>query len=84
MKRISHITDITALKNADLPILSITLNTQHNKILPTHLDKKRTEKHISKKQKPFSKQHKQKGIALKKKRFFKNSKRKRALYYEQK
>lgn len=67
MKRISHITDITALKNADLPILSITPNTHHNQIPLTHHNNKRTEKHNIKNQKPFTKQHKQKGIALKKK-----------------
>lgn len=79
MKRTSHITDITALKNADLPILSITPITNHNQIPLTHHNNKRTEKHTTKNQKPFSKQHKQKGIALKKKRFFKNSKSKTSL-----
>lgn len=48
MKRISHITDITALKNADLPILSITPNTHHNQIPLTHHNNKSTEKHTKK------------------------------------
>lgn len=56
MKRISHITDITALKNAALTILSITPNTHHNQIPLTHHNNKRTEKHTTKNQKPFSKQ----------------------------
>lgn len=42
MKRISHITHTTALKNAALTILSITPNTHHNQIPPTQLNKKRT------------------------------------------
>lgn len=48
MKRISHITDITALKNADLPILSITPITNHNQIPLTHHNNKSTEKHTQK------------------------------------
>lgn len=84
MKRISHIIHTTALKNAALPILSINHITHHNHITTTHLDKKCNEKHTTKKQNPFSKQHKQKGIALKKRGSTKTQRAKRTLFYEQK
>lgn len=79
MKRISHITDITAIKNADLPILSITPITNHHQIPPTLLNKKRTEKHTTKKPKTILKTAQTKRNSTQKKEVLQKLKEKTSL-----